>query len=222
MRAPRSHAVLAVLVAAVGCTGGGATPSPDGGAAPVGDAAAGSSPFATRVVSFEPGAGAGFGQEDMPDIVLGPPHGAGDAQGSLDVVSLGTGGEIVLELGRAATDGPGPDLVVFENAFVVGTITFAEPGIVAVSDDGESWATFPCDPEASPDYPGCAGVSPVYADPDENDIDPTDPAAAGGDAFDLADVGLERARFVRIRDAGGETGLGGESEGFDLDALAVL
>jgi hypothetical protein len=45
--------------------------------------------------------------------------------------------------------------------------------------------------------------------------------AAGGDAFDLADIGLQRARFVRIRDSG-ENPYEGTAGGFDLDALAVV
>ena len=74
-------------------------------------------PFAGRVVSFTPGEFAGFGQEGLPHIVLGPPHGAGAGMGSLDVLSLGRGGDIVLELGLLLVDGPGVDLLVFENPF---------------------------------------------------------------------------------------------------------
>ena len=49
--------------------------------------------------------------------------------------------------------------------------------------------------------------------------DPHDPDTAGGDAFDLADVGLESARFVRITDRSDITGLNGS---FDLDAIALV
>lgn len=178
--------------------------------------------FAVRVVAFEPGSGAGFGQDRMPDVVFGPPLGRGEFQGSLDVVSLGNEGWIVLELGRPIVDGAGTDFLVFENAFLSGTMIFAEPGIVGVSEDGESFVDFGCDTEDGPAYPGCAGVEPVFANARSNDLDPTDPEVAGGDAFDLADVGMARARFVRIRDAGISPGLGGESAGFDLDAIAVV
>ena len=68
--------------------------------------------------------------------------------------------------------------------------------------------------------PGCAGVNPVLANR-TNGVDPTDPALAGGDAFDLADVGLARARYVRIRDSGVNP-YEGTTGGFDLDALAVV
>ena len=55
-----------------------------------------SEPFATKVVSFNPGAGAGFGQSKFPQVVLGGPEGGGEGFGSLDVLSLGNGGSLVL------------------------------------------------------------------------------------------------------------------------------
>ena len=120
-------------------------------------------------------------------------------------MSLGDGGSVTLGFGASAiVDGPGPDFIVFENAFQVsgdpGSV-FAELATVEVSDDGQTWFTFPCTASAPP-YGSCAGWHPVYANPDENAIDPLDPAVAGGDAFDLADAGLGIARFVRIRDVG--------------------
>lgn len=180
-------------------------------------------PFADRIVSFTPGAGAGFGQSQLPGIVLGPPQGAGAGSGSLDVLSLGRNGVIVLEFTDiAVTDGPGVDLLVFENPFIKPSgKPFAETGVVAVSDDGVTWHEFPCaSSDVVNDFPGCAGVKPVYSSPG-NGISPTDPAVAGGDGFDLADVGLTRARFVRIRDSGAN-GYAGISGGFDLDAVAVV
>ncbi len=178
-------------------------------------------PFAVEVVDFQPGEGAGFGLDRFPEVVLGPPRGGGERAGSLDVLSLGRGGAIVLRLGRTAVDGPGPDLLVFENPFRFPGGVFVEPGEVSVSPDGEVWATFPCEP-TTVEATGCAGVEPVLANAETSDLDPTDPEQAGGDAFDLADVGLETARFVRIVDVGGETGFGPPSEGFDLDAVAVV
>ena len=58
-------------------------------------------------------------------------------------------------------------------------------------------------------------------------IDPQDPEQAGGDAFDLADVGLPRARWVRLIDVGERYyGHGmwcaGDAGGFDLDAIAAI
>lgn len=174
-------------------------------------------PFADAVVAFTPGEAAGFGAEGLPDVVLGHPRGGGD-QGSLDVLSLGREGHIVLEfLDYGLVDGPGPDLLVFENPFV----GWPETGRVAVSDDGTTWSAWPCDADdAEGGFPGCAGVANVWAHPGEP-IDATDPQVAGGEAFDLADLGLPRARFVRITDSGANS-YGGQTGGFDLDAVAVV
>jgi hypothetical protein len=174
-------------------------------------------PFADAVHSFMPGPNAGFGQNGYPDIVLGPPIGGGNG-GGLDVLSLGNGGVIVLEFTDIGlVDGPGVDLIVFENAFA----GWAETGVVAISDDGETWAEWPCDAANVDDgYPGCAGFANVWSTPD-NGIDPTDPAVAGGDPFDLADLGVESGRFVRIRDSGANS-YAGTSGGFDLDAVAIV
>lgn len=220
MSPPPRLPTTVLLALAAGCGGGsGGGPSGTGDA---GTLAYDPARFAVAVVDFAPGAGAGYGQDALPDVVLGPPRGGGLRQGGTDVLSLGTGGTITLELGTDAVDGPGPDLIVFENAFEVGAGTFAEPGIVAVSEDGVTFTDFPCDPTASPDFPGCAGTEPVLANADTNAIDPTDPAVAGGNPFDLADIGVARARYVRITDGERPTNLGGGSEGFDLDAIAVV
>ncbi len=193
-------------------TGGGVDSGEEDTATP-----AGPDPFADAVASFSPGAFAGYGQDRLPDVVLGPPVGGG-ASGSLDVLTLGDGGEIILELtDLTLVDGPGPDLLVFENAFT----GWPETGVVAVSADGVTWHEWPCDAEdADGGFPGCAGVANVWAHPD-NDIDPTDPAEAGGDAFDLADLGVASARFVRVRDSGHNV-YEGVTGGFDLDAVAVV
>lgn len=170
--------------------------------------------FAEAVVRFAPGEGAGFGADRMPDIVLGPPLGAGPKAGSLDVVSLGREGEIVLDLG-GFFDGDGVDLIVFENPFP----GWLEPGVVGVSGDGEVWAEWTCDAGVE-GFPGCAGVTPVLSHP-ENGLDPFDLAAAGGDGFDLAELGLTEARYVRVRDTGFND-YAGEAGGFDLDAVAAV
>jgi hypothetical protein len=148
--------------------------------------------------------------------VLGPPHRAGSGAGSLDVLSLGKEGVIVLELGEECVDGPGIDLLVFENAFG----GFTETGVVAVSEDGGAWFEFPCAAVVDGGTEGCAGVNPVYASP-ENGISATDPSVAGGDGFDLATLGVPRARFVRVRDSG-KNGYGPPTGGFDLDGVAVV
>jgi hypothetical protein len=174
--------------------------------------------FATRVVATAFGPGQSFGQDQLPGIVLGPPRGGGSAQGSTDVASLGDGGSITLGFDGAIVDGPGPDFIVFENPFAVGgnlDDPYAELATVAVSDDGETWTSFPCTATAPP-YGSCAGWHYVYANADTNDIDPTDPAVAGGDAFDLADIGVVHARFVRITDRPDLPTV------FDLDAVSIV
>lgn len=179
-------------------------------------------PFATRVVSFEPGEGAGFGARSLPDVVLGPPVGAGDMAGGTDVVSLGRGGRICLALDDVdIIDEPGPDFLVFENPFIrAGTAEiFYELGEVSVSEDGVSYRTFTCT-TAGPPFMGCAGFNPVYSRPG-NGIAPDDPANAGGDPFDLAQVGLARARFVCVRDLGTRDP-SPPTTGFDLDAIAAV
>jgi hypothetical protein len=178
--------------------------------------------FATSVESFSPGPGQSSGQDDLPGVVLGPPKGLGEIDGSLDVASLGNGGTITLGFAPSAiVDGPGPDFIVFENPFYVGgdrMQPFAELATVEVSDDGEAFRGFPCT-ASGPPYGSCAGWHPVYANPDLNSIDPTDSAVAGGDAFDLADLGLSHARYVRITDRVDLTGLNGT---FDLDAVSIV
>jgi hypothetical protein len=189
--------------------------------------------------------------------VLGPPGDSGALVGSVSVASLGFGGRVVLGFdGIVIEDRPGPDFVVFENAFFRGTIPgaaeddyliFAEPGIVEVSSDGEQWIAFPFDAAALAEAAGgggaddidkalferlvgLAGITPTFTG---NWTEPDDPVAfdpagtggvggAGGDAFDLATVGLAEARFLRITDADSAIGFAGAAEGFDLDAVVVL
>jgi hypothetical protein len=200
-----AHALALALC--VGCTS-----EPDAG-----------DPFADAVLEFAPAQASEFGHGEMPEIVLGPPG------GMVDVASLGCEGTIVLEFDEPGiVDGPGSDLIVFENAF---SEDFPEPGEVSVSVDGESWSVFACEPIS---LDGCAGVHPTLALPG-TDIDPTDPEVAGGDAFDLGALAepLERVNFVRIRDRSREhwDALGGltycdpgnhGAGGFDLDAIVAV
>jgi hypothetical protein len=181
----------------------------------------GSDAHADCVDEFLP-EGAGFGAERLPDVVLGPPVPGEGGNGSTDVVSLGCDGQItVFFAGAGVVDRPGPDLLVFENPFPVGDATFVEPARVLVSADGERWRAFPCDPTAAVPH-GCAGVALVHPTDD-----PTDPAQAGGDAFDLADIGLAQIHYVRLIDVSRERDpdtpwCAGSSGGFDLDALAAV
>jgi hypothetical protein len=193
-------------------------------ASTLGFRAADHDPYVDRIVSFEPGEGAGFGQDRLPDIVLGPPRGHGKLEPSDHVLSLGKGGRITLEfVDNEVVDEDGPDFIIFENAFLKAPGDdpgngFFELAKVEVSADGKDWKEFKFDAISRK---GCAGHHPVLANSDENEIDPTDPEKAGGDAFDLKDVGLKTIRFVRITDLDNASGANG-TMGFDLDAVAAV
>lgn len=187
-------------------------------------------PYADSVYLFTPGVGGGFGENKYPEIVLGPPKGGGDKMGSSDVLSLGTGGEIILEFtNNCIVDGEGDDFVIYENPFYIGgdpNKRYMDVGIVSVSEDGKTFFQIPYKiddsfPLDNPNrYIGLAGIEPVY--PGEG------PEGIGGDYFDLADVGLSRAKYIKITDPGNlieDSGNQTESEptkGFDLDAVAAL
>ncbi|MFP4600528.1 MAG: hypothetical protein ACLFVJ_19895 [Persicimonas sp.] len=180
-------------------------------------------------MSHSLGEGSGWGQEHLPDVVLGPPDGATSESPAAkrdQVLSLGAGGEIVVGFDRPIADGPGADFVVFENPFWVRedpTDVWAELGEVSVSQDGQSWHTFVCtaEPTEPGQWPGCAGWTPTKSY-EPAGVVPLDPETTGGDAFDLADVGLESARFVRIRDMLESTNSTVDNVGFDLDAIGVV
>ncbi len=204
-------------------TDAGLYPLPDGGTVRA-------DRFVTRVVSFAPGECAGFGAEKLPDVVLGPPEGGGTSQGGTDVVSLGRLGTIVLGFEpNAIVDGPGPDFVVFENAFYIAgnpNNVYGEPGEISVSEDGIAWSTWSCTTTKAPWAPTCAGIHPVLSSSTSN-ISPLDYPACGGDAFDLADLGLKHAKFVRVHDIGWqdcptEPSKRTTTNGFDLDAISIL
>ena len=207
--------------------------------------------FADCVDDLFLGTNGGFGSEAQ---TLGAPQGAGAFQGGTDVLSLGLGGWIVLEFrDNTIVDGPGVDFTVFENPFMAydqyfETLEpFMEPGRVSVSQDGSTWYAFGCalDPlEEVNLHPGCAGIYPVFSDgldpatphgsiPSDTPIedlmgqdifDFPIPDGSGGDSFDLADVGLDWAAFVRVEAASflsGPSG-GAGNAGFDLDAVAAV
>jgi hypothetical protein len=125
---------------------------------------------------------------------------------------------------------------------------FADPGRVSVSQNGTTWYEFPCslttNPAAGVFYPGCAGVYPVLSNASNQStphasmptaggiedliglpvIPRPAPGGAGGDSFDLADLGLGWARYIRIVDANFLTGdpYGPNNAGVDVDAVAAI
>jgi len=211
--------------------------------------------FPDRIVSFTVGTVSAPPATNTwePGIVLGPPGGSTPTNGSLAVMSLGHGGRITLEFtNNEIVDGPGPDLILFENPFFCTSVplsdadpysVFAEPGIVEVSEDGVDFRMFPYDASALSQVTslctdktllrrliGLMGITPSFIGnwtvPDDPLVfDPTAPGGVsghGGDAFDLATVGLARARFVRITDPNLPIGIPGASEGLDLDAVVAI
>lgn len=183
-----------------------------------------SDPWADSVIAFTPGANAGFGQNFFPNNVLGPPDpdpvlsSVNPSSKPQELLSLGHGGEIVLAFSdNYIVDAEGVDFIVFENAYYIGgdtTQPFIEAARVAVSQDGENWIEFPWDTTT---FAGFAGVTPT-----KDNQHPTNPAVSGGDAFDLADVGLAWAAFVRLTDIGDLKSEGVWNGDFDLDAVAAV
>lgn len=186
----------------------------------LGALASAQSRFATSVVSFNQGSGSGnFDQSN----ILGGPRGEGISNGSLHVLTLGTGGDVTLAFDVTITDGPGADLIVSENPLVFSGGVFAEVVAVEVSTNGTDFARFPArysgpqgplgDFDVLPwgTYWNRPGGTPVIANVDTNNVDPFDPVVAGGDALDLADladhplvvngaVDLAAIHFVRLVD----------------------
>jgi hypothetical protein len=203
--------------------------------------------YADTVVSFQAGP-QNIADPDSPQASFGAPA---DALGPPDggLVSLGERGQITVAFDLPITDGPGPDLRVFENPFSFTdadtgeTFVFAELAFVEVSTDGEIFARFPTfSPLEEPI--GSFGIIPLDRVEEYRGLAGFD---AAGDPFDLADlasapvvqrgqVDLGEIRFVRIRDVIGDgsefDGLGDpifdpwpsdvESSGFDLDAVSAV
>ena len=165
---------------------------------------------------FTPGDDASYGHDTFPDNILGLPSAT-----KADVVSFGTSGEIIIELKTyILIDDTGPDFIVFENAFTGWT----ERAQVAVSEDGVTYFAFACDAfDAEGVYAGCAGVTPInYSDDPDVMLDPD---AAGGDIFDLAELGIEKVNFIKITDMATCTNpalCSSGSGGFDFDGLAIV
>lgn len=184
--------------------------------------------FGHSLVSFTVGERGGFGS---PEFSLGAPEGCGERCGNTSgIVSLGRGGKIVLKFAQPVANGPGVDLIVFENAFRrAGGDIFFEPGEVSVSPDGIQWATFPCLVN-TPAPNGCAGYAPVLLSP-EGTIRADDAERAGGDLFDFDNLPDGQPQgpylFVRITDRSHEiaapdrfhTACGDRACGFDLDGV---
>jgi hypothetical protein len=88
----------------------------------------------------------GLKQINIPDSGVAsagiPVYAAGKADAPL-VVSLGDGGEAILQFSAPFHDGSGPDFAVFENGFGTGVDAFLEFAFVSVSSDGINYFEFP-------------------------------------------------------------------------------
>jgi hypothetical protein len=192
--------------------------------------------FATTVLGQSTGAGGG-GIYNAANA-LGAPQGGGLLQGSLHVHTLGIGGTLTLELGVAAVDGPGCDLVVYENGFqLAGTgLVFTEGVHVEVASNGVDYARLPGRYQGpvggfagAPGAPwgvlsGVAGGVPVLANSLTNAIDPWNPVVAGGDCFDLAELASHPLVLAGSLDLGSvrQVRLVDVVEGVALDSQGAL
>lgn len=188
-------------------------------------------PYADAITTLTLGPSANFG---VSLNMLEAPQGGGPINGSNHVFALGVGGSTVLHLNIRMWNGPGTDLIVYENPFFVsGSVwsAFCELLFVEVSTNGIDFARFPNDFDGPPGpylqggaqlgadvtyYDGFAGVYPVSAFPPG--VNPLNVVAGGGDAFDLADlldhplvlggqVNLDDINFVRLIDVAGGAAL---------------
>jgi hypothetical protein len=223
--------------------------------------AASASSFATEVVSYSPGSNVPAGY-DNPAAALGSPGrstGSGPFDGDVtpfnapyqasDVVTVGAGGSLVVKFDHPVVDDAanpyGIDLLVFGNAFLGidfdngladGTI-FAEPGHIAVSQDGVTWfntsvtadGLYPTFAYQDPTGPFSSGgtiptsytrpVNPAlgladFAGKSTAELAALYAGSGGGAGIDLAPLGLPWIQYVRVfQDA---------SDGFatDIDAFA--
>ncbi len=187
-----------------------------------------------------PGAGnASFG---LPGNVLGPV-----ACDVYDVISLGDGGELTLTFDAPIYDGPGDDLVVFENGFISGPGIFAELGFVEVSTDGLVFARFASVSLISGPVGGFGVIDPTdvfYLAGKHPGGNQTPCEGTGFDLSDLAgdaavlsgDVDLNEINYVKVVDVIGDgstqDSLGSPvydpyptpfaSSGCDLQAVGVI
>jgi hypothetical protein len=132
-----------------------------------------------------------------PSAVLGPPDAQEISPGAYrGMVSLGTGGYVAVDTEACAVDGPGDDVRVYQ------TVSIEPVTLYASSDPGGPWVLLesrkPCG----------SRVSGVFS---------------RACTFDLAQAGLEEARYFKIED--GELypcpGEGG-TDGADIDAFELL
>lgn len=186
--------------------------------------------FIDTVYSFTPGTGQNAGQSETyyPMNIYGAPFENADvstpASSPKDLLCLGMGGEIIVGIiDGYIVNGPGADFTIFENVMknFVTDKYFVEPAVVSVSYDGINYFEFPWNEET---LEGCAGTLPTFGS--EN---PFDSEKSGGNSFDLEILGLERIKYIKIKDTTKYLVDNPEHlyydpmlTGFDLDAIACI
>jgi hypothetical protein len=127
------------------------------------------------------------------------------------VLSLGHGGELMIKVKNNGFiyNKSGFDFAIYENAVKAGNINHHEFAFVGVSDREQpsTFKWFICKPEQNILH-GCAGAVPT-----------TD----GGDQFDLSEVGLEKVKYIVIRDMGRNKNFSSKwpTEGADIDSIRI-
>lgn len=183
--------------------------------------------WAIEVRSYHPGADLDETWQD-PTRALGPASGA-----PLDITGLGRGGHIEFVWTHPLTNGPGPDIAIFENSF---SDRFLELAHVEVSSDGLHWQRFPSISQTAQAVGGFGTTDPTNLHGLAGKY-----RAGFGTGFDFSTlpkkalVDREAIRFVRLVDVVGDgTDLDSRgqpiydpyptfgSAGFDLDGVAVL
>jgi hypothetical protein len=161
----------------------------------------GQSPWVSAVVDYRFGTSQTFGQssEYFPANVIGPVSVVSSlnapSSSPTDIVSIGKGGYITVTFESPILDGPGADFIVFENPFLyAGGQVFDEWLRVEASADGDTWYAFPYDTITGEGFAGRTPTAPAPADY-------RNPATSGGDAFDIALLGLDTVRYIRLWDA---------------------
>lgn len=129
------------------------------------------------------------------------------------ILSFGHGGELIVKVSGQGylKDKAGFDFALYENAFRTGSglnivQEFARVGVSNTLDGEFYW--FPCDPLSNV-LSGCLGAVPT---------------SEGGDQFDIAQLGLDEIRYIKIQDLGINKNNTSRwpTEGCDLDAVRLF
>lgn len=141
-----------------------------------------------------------------------------------EILSIGLNGEIIVGLKHnLIIDKDGADFTIFENTFInqFNEVVYAEPAIISVSKDGINYIEFPYDILT---LEGLAGTKPTIGS-----NNPFNPLKSGGNAFDLATIGIDSVRYIKIKDITEQilnnpdhSNYDPTLSGFDLDAVAII